>query len=727
MAVHVFGIRHHGPGSARSLLQSLRQLGPDLVLVEGPVEGDDQIHWVANEGVQPPVALLVYRPDEPLSSVFYPFARFSPEWNALKFALEHHIPVQFMDLPKSNWMALEEDPKSVDGDQDPIQTIARLAGDEDFERWWDRLVESRGDSDIFSAVYEAMAALRADGSKPARPIDNLREAAMRQQIRQAQKQGFQRIAVVCGAWHGPALTNMPAAKEDATLLKGLPKVKVQVTWVPWTHSRLMRASGYGAGIESPGWYEHLWTNTFQPIEHWLSKVAHLLRAEDLDASPAQVVDAVRLAETLASFRGRRHPGLPELNDATQAALLFGNAVPLRLISEQLIVGQAMGEVPPEATAVPIQKDLEALQKRLRLKAEPVPRQIDLDLRKEGDRERSQLLHRLNILNIAWGRMAQVHGKLGTFHEVWQTRWEPEFAVDLIAAARWGNTVEAASSNHVRHLAQTAEALPALTALLEPVLKANLPDAAPALLNRLREIAAVAPDVADLMDTIPPLARVARYGDVRQTDRTMVQQAIQELSARVCVGLPVACGSLNDDAARTMVDRMGAFNQAITLLEDAELKFPWREALRKVADLPHGHALVAGRCCRLLHDAAEMTGEDISARASQSLSPGTESSAGAAWIEGFLEKSGSVLLLDHQLWNLIDTWVQSLTADTFNTTLPLLRRTFSSFPAAERRQIGERVREGAMGSAPAANQIDQQRASLALPLLTKLLGLNHNDN
>jgi hypothetical protein len=47
-------------------------------------------------------------------------------------------------------------------------------------------------------------------------------------------------------------------------------------------------------------------------------VANFLRAEDLDASPAQVVDAVRLAETVASFRGRRHPGLLELNDATQA-------------------------------------------------------------------------------------------------------------------------------------------------------------------------------------------------------------------------------------------------------------------------------------------------------------------------------------------------------------------------------------------------------------------------
>ena len=39
----------------------------------------------------------------------------------------------------------------------------------------------------------------------------------------------------------------------------LPKRKTALTWVPWTHSRLAAASGYGAGVTSPGWYHHLFT------------------------------------------------------------------------------------------------------------------------------------------------------------------------------------------------------------------------------------------------------------------------------------------------------------------------------------------------------------------------------------------------------------------------------------------------------------------------------------
>ena len=39
--------------------------------------------------MRPPVALLVYAPDGPRVATFYPMADFSPEWVALRWALEH--------------------------------------------------------------------------------------------------------------------------------------------------------------------------------------------------------------------------------------------------------------------------------------------------------------------------------------------------------------------------------------------------------------------------------------------------------------------------------------------------------------------------------------------------------------------------------------------------------------------------------------------------------------
>ena len=72
--IHVFGIRHHGPGSARSLLNALRQLEPDTILIEGPPDADDILALAAHAEMHPPVALLVYAVNDPQQAAFFPFA-----------------------------------------------------------------------------------------------------------------------------------------------------------------------------------------------------------------------------------------------------------------------------------------------------------------------------------------------------------------------------------------------------------------------------------------------------------------------------------------------------------------------------------------------------------------------------------------------------------------------------------------------------------------------------
>ena len=79
MSVHIFGIRHHGPGSARSVRLALEDLAPDMVLVEGPPDAQDVLPLLAHASMKPPVALLVYASEAPSQAVFYPFATFSPE------------------------------------------------------------------------------------------------------------------------------------------------------------------------------------------------------------------------------------------------------------------------------------------------------------------------------------------------------------------------------------------------------------------------------------------------------------------------------------------------------------------------------------------------------------------------------------------------------------------------------------------------------------------------
>src|SRR5690606_2015859 len=192
---------------------------------------------------------------------------------------------------------------------------------------------------------------------------------MRRALRAAMKE-HERVAFVCGAWHAPVLVpeTFPTVAADNALLKGLPKVKVAATWVPWSSRRLAFTSGYGAGVTSPGWYDHLFTAPDDRItERWLTRTARLLREEQFDASSASVIEAVRLADALAALRDRPIAGLGEMVDATQAVLCEGSPVPLRTVADRLVVGDALGSVPPETPMVPLAKDLERAQKRLRLK------------------------------------------------------------------------------------------------------------------------------------------------------------------------------------------------------------------------------------------------------------------------------------------------------------------------------------------------------------------------
>ena len=455
MSVHVFGIRHHGPGSARSLRSALVQLEPDAVLVEGPPDANAVLPLAQHEAMQPPVALLVYPPDAPQRAVFYPFAEFSPEWQAVRYGLERQIPVRFIDLPQAHRLARPEPgPADESGDgaeagdeepqHDPIGLLARAAGYDDRELWWEHQVERRDNAaGMFDAIREAMQALRAEVQSPDAD-EPLREAHMRVAIRDAVAEGRKRIAVVCGAWHAPALADSGSAKADDELLRGLPKTRVEATWIPWTYSRLSYRSGYGAGVESPGWYHHLWTAPDRAAVRWGAQAARLLRGEDLDAPSASVIEVVRLAESLAALRGLRGPGLAELTEAIRTVLCHGEPAPLLLIRERLEIGTALGAVPAAAPTVPLRRDLEAAQRRLRLKVSAEAKPLDLDLRNDGDRERSRLFHRLELLGVPWAAPRAVAGKAGTFHELWELKWVPEIEVQLVEAGVWGTTIGAAA-------------------------------------------------------------------------------------------------------------------------------------------------------------------------------------------------------------------------------------------------------------------------------------------
>ncbi|GAA1356503.1 DUF5682 family protein [Streptomyces beijiangensis] len=753
----LLGVRHHGPGSARAVRGALDAAVPAAVLIEGPPEGDALLALAADEEMRPPVALLAHVTDDPGRAAFWPMAEFSPEWVAIRWALAHGVAVRFIDLPAANSLAMEAEEKAGEGEGeegngegsgeevriDPIGVLAQAAGFDDAERWWEDVVEHRGPGTgdalaPFEVLADAMGALRETYGDGGYPRDLAREAHMRIQLRAAVKEfGDDRVAVVCGAWHVPALAARTTLAADRALLKGLPKVRAELTWVPWTHRRLARRSGYGAGIDSPGWYGHLFGAPDRPVERWMTKVAGLLREEDRIVSSAHVIEAVRLAQTLAAMRGRPLAGLSETTDAIRAVMCEGSDVPLSLVRDRLVVGDVLGEVPDAAPAVPLQRDLTRIQRTLRLKSEALDRELELDLRKETDAARSRLLHRLRLLGIGWGEPAGGRGSTGTFRESWRLRWEPELSVRVAEAGVWGTTVLSAATAKAESRAVSATALAEVTALAEQCLLAELPDALTVVMRALADRAALDADVGHLAQALPALARSLRYGDVRATDTAALGTVAVGLAERICVGLPPACTGLDADGADQMRSHLDGVHTAVGLLTDETggLRGRWAGVLLRLTGRDSVPGVLRGRAARLLLDDGRLTDDEAARLMGLALSPGAPPVDAAAWIEGFVggaSGGGMLLVHDERLLGLVDAWLTSVPGDAFTDVLPLLRRTFAAYEPGVRRTLGELVGRGPAADGPGrpvesgapgfGAGIDEERANAVEPVVRLLLGM-----
>jgi len=719
MPVHCFGIRHHGPGSARSVLRALEALNPDILLVEGPPDAAALIGMLGDPDMVPPVALLIYAEDDPAKAVYFPFVQFSPEYQAICYALRRGIPIRFMDLPQR--YAIPQRTETPAHGADPLSALAKAAGYDDAERWWDWMVEQRRDSsEVFEAVAEAMTALRQEMTEPD-AMEALREAYMRQTLAEAAAEGFEQIAVVCGAWHVPALTLAQFSEADATLLASLEAVNVAVTWVPWTYSRLARASGYGAGVRAPGWYRFLWENGDSKLLTigWLTSVAQHLRAQKLDASTAQVIDAVHLAETLTRMRERALPDLQDLNEAALSVICHGNDVLMHIIERDLMVGSALGRVPLSAPMVPLERDFNREVERFGLTLSDEPAEAYFDLSNEQDRQTSAFLNRLLLLEIPWGSCQET----ASIYEEWELCWDPAYRIVLIEKSAWGNTVQEAATAFALYTGQQAQTLTELTELMQRVLQAELPEAVPGVMKLLEDRAATTGDISLLMEALPSLVDILVYGDVRRTPGEAIRRIVDGLAVRIIIGLPTECTALDDDASAKMLDAVIACNAALQLLNDAAFLADWHALLSRMIDQQTVHGLLRGRFCRIVLDSAVITKEETTKTMRLALARVVSAEEAAAWLTGFLRDSGIILIYHDTLLEALNDWVVSLSMDEFDRVLPLMRRIIATFEIPEVDAIGLRVsRTMPKLRAAATAPIDVERARKVDTTLDDLLGL-----
>ncbi len=713
----IFGVRHLSPAAARELLRELDGRKPACVLVEGPRDADDFIPHLVSEKSKPPLALLCYTAQSPVRSLLYPFAEYSPEYVALSWAVRHGARAAFMDLPASVFLSMEDSDEKSALDYD---ALARAQGYGDYESWWEHAFEANPAAYRDAAFAFGAGARELDAAGPGLGGRNLlREAAMRERITRVITDGIEpeRIAVVCGAYHAPAIDPLaPGAEAPLTAdeLAALPRAETRMAAMPYSYYRLSSRSGYGAGNRAPAYYGLLWRAAVGKLPEgvptaYLTRVARAMRDKGDHRSSADVIEAVRLAETLAALKDAPAPSLSDLHDAATATLGRGSEASLADAFARIDIGSEIGSVPEGAGLTAIQEDfrrqLSALKLERFLKAEAAL--LELDLRENRrvqsedaaflDLARSRFLMRLATIGVGFGSLERRADDAPTYSERWTLRWTPESEVSLAEGSLLGDTVELAAAyrlaERLRPDAAAASGVDACADVARDACLCGLEGALADAIAAAQGAGAAGAGFVELADAAWALSQVVEAAQIRRVDAAMAGPLVAEFFLGAALRL-VDAASCDDAAARELARRIALLDYlALSKWKELDVS-SWESALASLSDRDDRSPYLSGYALATLLERSGASGavdDDTLARElSRRLSPGTPADLGASWFEGLASKNRAGLLSRLPVWKAIDDYLAALDGESFPRALVSLRRALSAFGPAEKRVVAENL-------------------------------------
>jgi hypothetical protein len=463
-APYIIGVRHHSPALAAAVPELLDAFAPERVLVELPMELEPWIEWLANPDTVAPIALAAVRENGGDLS-FYPFADFSPELAAIRWAFRAGIPVAACDLPWASpaWRSHTGTPDVVTLEPGGGLTahLHRTVGVNDGEELWDRLVEVRAPGSSAEAIRRAalsvgwalrQAAPQVDGT------DLSREAWMRKEV---SRLGV-RTAAVVGAFHAPALLPTTEAQDDRGSERNAKKGGVVTSLIPYTFPLLDSRSGYPAGIRDPEWQQAAFESGRNAAAigdragAFAVQIASTMRDAGHAAGTVDAQEVLRVTADLARLRNLAAPGRRELVEACTAVLAQGEPLGRgRAVARAMgtvLVGGRHGRLAPGTPRSGLGPHVEALLAELRLPGpgDP-PADLRLDaLRSDLDRRRHVTLQRLTVCGVPYGQLiGGVALGAETLTQRWSISWEPATSAMVDLAGLHGVTLEQAAVGALR--------------------------------------------------------------------------------------------------------------------------------------------------------------------------------------------------------------------------------------------------------------------------------------
>lgn len=713
---HIFGVRHFSPAGAYYVREYLDKLKPKIVLIEGPSDFNDLIGEIVGKNVSPPIAIMAYTLEAPIQTIVYPFAEFSPEYQAMLWAKENKVECRFCDLPSSIFLGIENAKEKDEEQGESLNSfihrkIDEYSEDTDSEVFWERVMEQASD---YNAYYSGAR----DYGKNLRELtlsntlsdakNIIREAYMSKVVSDVCGEGYKidEIAMVVGAFHveGIESGNFILTEKE---VKDLPKLEAKKTLMPYSYYKLSTYSNYGAGNKAPGYYEFLWKgfnkgDIFYATFIYLSKIAEYQRKTGNMVSSAQIIEAVQLAVSLANIHDSKIPTLKDIQDAAITCMAHGSYAELVMAMANVEVGKKIGKIPQEAIQTSIQSDFYNLLKELKLEKYQSlsATELRLDLREKlrvqtekaalMDLNRSYFLHKLRVLKISFAKLIEKNQENTTWAEDWVLQWSPETEIEIVETILKGDTIEFATAFELMQRIDNSSSLSQMAEVVKDAFYCGMPKALEKAFQALQNCISGDIPIDEIARTMSTLSMMLRYGDIRKLNMEVLIPILEQLFLRVCLMLP-AESACDNEAATTLSESIVLLHNVVENHDFLDRE-RWYDILLELATRDDLNTKISGLAMAILLESGKVDNDTLGQEVERRLSKGIPAELGATWFEGLSMKNHYTLIARLGLWEKLQNYISDLDEEEFKRALLFLRRAFADFTSNEKHDIAENIAE-----------------------------------
>ncbi|HIW92517.1 MAG TPA: VWA domain-containing protein [Candidatus Corynebacterium avicola] len=692
----VFGVRHHSPACTRALLEALVELRPAAVAVEFPADLAEHLPWLGNDGVKAPVAVAAAVDTADTigrGMSLYPFADFSPELAVIRWAVAHDVPVHAVDLPVG---------AKVDGDETTGNSGGNAADVSDMisQDAWDARVETMSTGAPWRAVRRAALAVgyaaRASelSGGPRDPRTSAREGHMRQRVEElvTRHSSDGPVFVVVGSFHAASLMGEFDSSGSMTELGEFKVSPVTSSLVPYSFAQLDSRSGYPSGIRDPRWRQLvLGVPSPEPlgpvVTGVITDVARALRSSGHPAGPAEIGEAVRVANGLAAIRDLPAPGRGEVLEALTTVLAqgsvagHGRAVATAL--QQVMVGDRTGELPSDAPEPALLAAVRAHVAELGMPTQERSAAKDVRVEPFGGRTglaRHVLLQRLDVLSVPYllDSTAGTTRGLGNRSYTATVSWRAHTTAALNLLGSSGVSLEQVTEMVLLGRISAAEGVHAVLEAVADAARTGADNALCRALDALEPLEgslgfSAAVHATELLGPVSGSLPAAALLSADTRDRCAATAA--QLAGAVVREVQGVAGS-DDLADARLLGRTASLVEAHTTELTA--------ALHRLVD--HGSPLMSGAAVAVLDRVAEpRCGTDLEPRIGSWLDLGARAATRKILerrLAGYLAGSSHTWTTSGAVDGLVDR-LNAAPDDLFVSALPALRGAFDTVSPAER--------------------------------------------